>query len=131
MKLYNALIKKSEEGKISEIILIKEGFSFFAFLFGPLWFFYHKMWKEALTLIALDTFFGLYSKIAGFPNEVLLQISFAIIVAANANFWFCAHLLRKKYIFFGLIFADNQDGAMLSLGKNFSNNSFDESILNS
>ncbi len=131
MKLYNALIKKSEEGKISEIILIKEGFSFFAFLFGPLWFFYHKMWKEALTLIVVDAFFGLYSNIAGFPNEILLQISFAIIVAVNANFWLCAHLLRKKYIFSGLFFADDQASAMLVLSKNLANSSFDESILNS
>jgi hypothetical protein len=82
MKLYSALIKKNEEGKISDAKLLKEGFSFFAFLFGPFWFFYHKMWREFFALLLADVALGFF---VGF-DQLFLEISLVFIIALNANY---------------------------------------------
>ena len=55
MKLFNIFIKKTAENKIENITLVKEGFSWTAFIFSNFWFLYHKMWREffALTIVSL------------------------------------------------------------------------------
>ncbi len=128
MKLYSALIKKNEEGKISDAKLLKEGFSFFAFLAGPLWFFYHKMWREFFALLLTDVALGLF---VGF-DQVFLEISLAFIVALNANYWLAENLKKKNYQFTGLVFGENLTAANLRFAQNFDTDisSFGEEILN-
>ncbi len=128
MKLYSALIKKNEEGKISDAKLLKEGFSFFAFLFGPFWFFYHKMWREFFVLLLADVALGFF---VGF-DQLFLEISLAFIVALNANYWLAEHLKKKSYQFTGLIFGENSTVANLRFVQNFDSeiSAFGEEMLN-
>jgi hypothetical protein len=128
MKLYSTLIKKNKEGKISDAVLLKEGFSFFAFLFGPFWFFYHKMWQEFFVLLVLTIALGFFGEF----DKFLLESALAIIVALNANYWFGEHLKKKNYEFTGLVFGSNLANAKLRFAANFSDNisDFDDSILN-
>lgn len=137
MKIYNALIKKNKEGKIEDVVLIKEGFSFFAFLFSSLWFLYHKMWREFLALALIN--FAIVSTGNGLFGELdkfFLEFALILIVGLNANYWFCDHLKRKDYEFIGLVFGENQENAKLRFIKNFEAdqsfdaNEFDDSILN-
>lgn len=128
MKLYNALVQKNKEGKISEIILIKEGFSFFAFLFSAFWFLYHKMYKEFLLLIAADILFSFYADISSESDKILLQIAFAFIVALNANYLFCEHLKKKGYEFVGLFFGNSYEEAKLRFFDEFSSSTFAKEI---
>jgi hypothetical protein len=128
MKLYNALIKKNKEGKISEVILIKEGFSFFAFLFSAFWFLYHKMYKEFLVLIAVDILFSFYANISSESDKILLQIAFVFIVALNANYWFCEHLKKKGYEFGGLFFGSSSEEAKLRFFDKYGDEFFSEEI---
>ena len=130
MKPYNALVKKNNEGKISDVLLIKEGFSFFAFLLGPIWFFYHKMWKEAAILMVVDILFGFYADISSEADRLLLQIAFSYFVALNAIFWFCEHLKNKGYEFVDLVFASDAKEATVNFSKNLPSDSFDHLILN-
>ena len=132
MKLYNALIKKNKEGKIEDVILLKEGFSFFAFLFSGLWFLYHKMWKELFALILINITFAFLGKISSDFNKIFLEISFLFIIALNANYWLCDHLKKKGYQLVGMVFGENITNAKIRFIKNLEADfpEFDDSILN-
>lgn len=136
MKPYNAIIKKNKEGKIEDVILLKEGFSFFAFLFSGLWFLYYRMWKELLALIIINVAFAIFGKFSSDFNKFLLEIAFLFMVALNATYWLCDHLKKKGYEFVGVVFGENCTNAKIRFVKNleadFKPNTpeFDDSILN-
>jgi len=133
MKIYNALIKKNKEGKIEDVILLKEGFSFFAFLFSVLWFLYHKMWSEFLAILLVNFLIAYMENFSPAIDKILLEISFIFLVALNANYWLCEHLKKKDYNFVGLVFGRDQIHAKLRFLKNLkadSNPEFDYSITN-
>ncbi len=123
MRLYNALIKRNSEEKIEDVILLKEGFSFFAFCFGPFWFLSHKMWNEFFVLIALNISFAFFANDFFRSNKILLEILFSFMIAINANYWFGEHLRKKNYQFVGLIFGSSKSNAQLRFAQNFSPNS--------
>lgn len=136
MRLYNALIKRNSEGKIEDVILLKEGFSFLAFCFGPLWFLSRKMWNEFFVLIAFNASFAFLTNIFSRSDKISLEILFAFIIAINANYWFGEYLRKKNYQFVGLIFGSNKSNAQLRFAQNFQLNSqndineFGDAILN-
>lgn len=136
MKPYNALIKKNKEGKIEDVILLKEGFSFFAFLFSGLWFLYHRMWKELLALILINIAFAILGKFYPNSNKIFLEFSFLLIIALNATYWLCEHLKKKGYEFVGIVFGENCVNAKIRFIKNLEADlkpdypEFDDSILN-
>ncbi len=136
MKIYNALIKKTSEGKIEDIVLLKEGFSFSAFFFSGFWFLYHKMWKEFFVLAVINILFIFFAKISSDFDKASLEIAFLFIIALNANYWLCEHLKNKNYEFIGLVFGDNESSAKLRFIKNFEADykvnpaEFDDSIMN-
>ncbi len=130
MKLYNALIKKNSEGKISDIIILKDGFSMTAFLFSALWFLYHKMRKEfAVLLIAnfVFAFAGKYHFLSGF-DEMFLQLSFFFVIALNANYWLVDDLKKRGYEFVGLVFGSSASNAKLRFIENLKSDNLLESV---
>ena len=136
MKIFNALIKKNSAGKIEDVVLLKEGFSWAAFFFSGLWFLYYKMWKEFLMLMLVNVALVSFSKISSDFDKISLEIAFVFIVALNANYWLCEHFKKKNYEFVGLVFGDDCAGAKLRFIKNLeadqklSADDFDDSILN-
>ncbi len=127
MKLYNALIKKNFEGKIEDIILFKEGFSWMAFLFSAFWFLYHKMRKEFFVMLAANFVFAFAGKLnflSGFDG-VCLQIAFFFVVALNANYWLVDDLKKRGYEFVGLVFGND----LAEARKNFVVGLKDENLL--
>lgn len=128
MKLYSALIKKSKRDEVKDFICLEDSFSFSAFFFGPLWFVYHKMWHELLALVIINIIFEIF--FASF-DRILLELSLAVIIAMNANYWLCEHLKKKRYKFAGFVFGNNETDAGLSFIRNFSDREFDEKNLDS
>lgn len=122
MKLYNALVKKNSSGKIEDFILLREGFSFSAFIFSGLWFLYHKMWREFLLLILINCAFVFLGKFLSNFDHILLEAAFAFMIALNANSWRCEHLKTKNYEFAGVIFAQNLSDAKIRFVKGFEKN---------
>ena len=43
-KIYNIYIKKDADNALEDIIMVKEGFSIFAFIFSVFWAAYHRAW---------------------------------------------------------------------------------------
>ncbi len=120
MKLYNALIKKNQTGKIEDIILLQEGFSIMAFLFSAFWFLYHKMRKEFFVLLAVNIVFVCFAKfnfLSGF-DEFCLKMSLFFIIALNANYWLVDDLKKRGYEFVGLVFGSDSANAKMRFVEN-------------
>ena len=115
MKLYNALIKKDKNNKIEDVVLLEEGASFLAFVFGGLWFLFHRMWLNAAAIIAIN--YGLeYLADADYISKLdltFLQTAFLVIIAFNAYDWFEEHLLRHGYKVSGFVLAANKAEARI------------------
>ena len=130
MKPYNILVKKDSSKKIDEILVVEDGFSFSAFLFGVFWFLYHKMFKEVLILVLAVFFIQQLAGISTENDNLLLKISFAVIIAFNANFWLLQNLKRNKnYEFLGIIYCKNINNARLSIFNSFDKNVFSKNFL--
>lgn len=119
MKLYNTLIKKDAKGKIEDIVLLKEGFSLFAFLFNIFWFLRYKMWKESLVLMVANIVLANVEKYSGDFNSTSLEVVLLLVVAFNANYWLFEHLKNKNYEFVGMVFGKDLEEAKLRFIENF------------
>lgn len=125
MKLYSALIKKNKEGKIEDVRLIKEGFSYLSFFFHIFWFLYQKMWKEFASLCVVTIGFLLLqeSNIVYGSSNLLLFLLFTFILGVNANYWLLESLKKRGYEFHGLVFGSSQVSAKMRFIKNLENES--------
>lgn len=135
MKLYNALVKKNQLGKIEDIIMIKEGFSWKAFIFNAIWFVYHRMWKEIIILLAISFAFGFFAKMSNDFDKASLQLALFFMVSLNANHWLCDKFKRKGYDFVGIVFGNNSTNAKLRFvqklqKKEFDTDQFGDAFLN-
>ena len=112
MKLYKGLVKFDKKGKIEDIVVVDDSFSWKAFFLNPLWFLFHKMWIEfsffsfAIILFIYVLSFGAYN--------FLMQISLFFMVALNSKTWYEDFLVkRKNYLFLAMIFGNNKTEAKI------------------
>ncbi len=112
MKLYKGLVKFDKKGKIEDIVVVDDSFSWKAFFLNPLWFLFHKMWTEffffsfAIILFIYVFSFGAYN--------FLMQISLLFMVALNSKTWYEDFLVkRKNYLFLAMIFGNNKTEAKI------------------
>jgi hypothetical protein len=97
----------------AEPIVLAEGFSWGAFIFGPLWFLWHGLWVSALMLLAVElALSGLLTQ-AGVPVEVvgIPTIGLSLLVGFNARDWWRMTLARRNFTFAGVVMAQNLDEA--------------------
>lgn len=52
LRIYTIHEKEGPKATDTDVILVREGFSVWAFLFPPLWALYHGMWPAAFGLLA-------------------------------------------------------------------------------
>lgn len=98
-------------------VILPEGFSWGAFLFGPLWFLFHGLWVSAILLVLL------YMVIAGAADHfaVAEEISsialFAVnvLVGFNARDWWRLMLSRRRFRFLGVVQARSLEQAEWTL----------------
>lgn len=116
MQLYNSYIKKTKSGEIEDLIFVKNGFSFPAFIFSLGWFAYKKMIfvATAILIILLGlidvTSYYLDNKVAG---TILAILSTLLIIGVNANYWYSKFLKKRGYNFIGCIFGKSKEEAKL------------------
>ena len=137
MKLYRGLVKFNKNGKIEDLVVIDDSFSWKAFFFNPFWFLFHKMWIESLLFFLIFIFLNHVYKFGEYG--FLMYIFLIFMIALNSRFWYCDFLIkRKKYNFVAMIFGENSVEAkikfinQISL-KNKENNEniiFSDSLLN-
>jgi hypothetical protein len=92
---------------------VRDGFSFSAFLFGPLWMLWHRMWLVLLGYIgvsaALELIFSLLGTAAG--PRLVASFLLALLVGMEAATLRRFTLGRRRWTNLGVIVADDIEAA--------------------
>jgi hypothetical protein len=94
--------------------LVKEGFSWPAFVFGVVWALYHRLWIVAALLVALTTGLGVaFEELRLDPvSASLIFFAVAVLVGMFGNDWKRASLRRRGYRADGVVTAANLETAL-------------------
>jgi hypothetical protein len=137
MKLFYIYVKKSLNQTIDDVVVIKNGFSFFAFTFNIFWFLQHKMWKKSVVLFCINIILGFIASKHWFDGMDILitELGLIVIIGLNANYWYEKKLLKENYQFFGCAYSNNENEAKLKffsglLDAKDKSNIFGQSIFN-
>ncbi|MGB0571075.1 MAG: DUF2628 domain-containing protein [Alphaproteobacteria bacterium] len=96
-----------------DAVLIKEGFSWAAFLFGPLWALWHGMWRTAIGLVIMSGAVSGIGRVVGLAEAGDLALSAGLQVAMGlwANDWRRYVLARRDILERGAIAARRMSDA--------------------
>jgi hypothetical protein len=99
MKIYTVHIRPIDDGDEMPLF-VREGFSFFAFLFHFFWAFYHRLWKAGLMIAAAYIAVGMLGEfgILSQRGMIATQLGIQVIIGFHANDWLRAGLARRGYI---------------------------------
>lgn len=114
MRVYTVHVRTPTERLDRDVILVREGFNWFAFLFSGLWAAWSRLWLVALGLIAVEV---LWSVLAWWldPDPVTqgaISFGLALIVGWSANDLRRWTLFRRGYAEVGVVAARDNDSAM-------------------
>jgi hypothetical protein len=99
-KLYTVHFSPFGAGPDRDARFVKEGFSWAAFLFGPFWAFYHRLWLAGFLLIAMLAALALAGEFLLFDPiaDTVFGLALAVLVGFEGPDW-----LRRKLADRGLI----------------------------
>lgn len=106
-KIYTVHTNAWSAAPDGDAILIKEGFSLPAFLFGPLWALWHGMWRTAIVLLILSGVVSGTALVAGLADgaEFALSLGLQVAIGLWANDWRRHVLARGDILERGVISA--------------------------
>lgn len=113
MKVYTVHHRQEASGSLTglaeDAILVKEGFSWPAFLFGPLWLLYKRMWIVFVFYLAVELALGAAAYSGQLPDDATTVLSFAvqILLGLEGNGLYRWTLRRRRYRERGIVAADN------------------------
>ena len=87
LKVYTVHVKPAGKDSPGDVVLVREGFSFWAFLFQMIWALYHRLWLVAglFLLIGLGGEFLAQSLDLGPGAQLVLSLSVALLIGVEAN----------------------------------------------
>jgi hypothetical protein len=94
-------------------VFVRDGFSFWAFLFGPLWMLRHRMWLILIGYIAAVVAMQLALRQAGASNEMsaFVALLLALLVGVEAGTLRRFTLGRRRFRPLGVIVAEDREAA--------------------
>jgi hypothetical protein len=95
-------------------VLLKDGFSFFAFVFTGLWALWHRMWLVAALIFCGGGLLEVVLALSGSTDELrlIVRLAFCTIVGFGANDWLSAFLEKQGYDLAGVVSAPRPDAAL-------------------
>ena len=92
------------------VVLVREGFSFFAFLFTVLWSLYHRLWLLSLVYVVLAAAFyqAIHSLVLQEPVQAILQLGLQCWFGLTARDWQRDALARRGYVETAVVLAENE-----------------------
>ncbi len=92
--------------------LVREGFSVFAFLFGPLWLALHRAWIPAILAFAASV---LIAKLTAPPVRAVLLLGEMVLLGLSGRDLVRWSLARRGYLLMHAVVARNADAALVRL----------------
>lgn len=104
---------EARDAALADAVLVKEGFSWPAFLAAPLWALHHRQWLGLVAYAVAVTLLGLAAEGAalGEASAATLALGFAILVGASANDWRRDTLARQGYGLAAVVAAPDLEAA--------------------
>ena len=107
MKIYTALLKPD-----AEPVLVREGFSWGALVFGPLWLAAHRAWVPAAISLATYVVIAL---LVPQPGAMILIVAVAVILGLTGQDLRCWALEWRGYLLVHVLAATDRDDAFMRL----------------
>ena len=113
MRVYTAHMRRSVDGEASDLRLIKEGFSWPAFLFTVLWAAWCRLWGVAIGLVVLElaVAFGLAWLDSGPITEIILALAISVLLGLHGNDLKRWYARRQGYLPVAVVSAPDIDAA--------------------
>jgi len=105
--------EQTQTGDPARFVFVRDGFSFWAFLFGPFWMLRHQMWLVllgyAIVFVALELLLKLFGVSAG--ASFVAGLLLALLVGLEAPTLHRFTLGRRKWANVGVVVGDNLENA--------------------
>lgn len=97
-------------GDVDDAVVLREGFCWWAVLFGPLWFLWHRLWLSGIGLAIFQGVLAGSLEHLGFASihAAIPFIGMALLVGFSARDWRRWRLSDKGYQFTDLVIATSQ-----------------------
>ena len=94
-------------------IFVRDGFSFWAFLFGPLWMLRHRMWLVLFVLVAIVTALDFAFRRLELSGDLgaFVVLLLALLIGFEAGTLRRFTLARRKWMNIGVIVGDDLEAA--------------------
>ena len=94
-------------------VFVRDGFSFWAFLFGPLWMLYHRMWLALVCYLVVMGALQIGLHQLEMPAEIasLVGFLFALLIGFEAGTLRRFTLARRKWENAGVVVGDDRESA--------------------
>lgn len=107
-------LKKNEsEPDPDRFVFVRDGFYFWAFLFGPLWMLRHRLWLVLLCYVLVTSALAIILRTVGASANVGSAVAFlvAVLIGCEAGTLRRFTLTRRGYRAVGLVVGDDRDSA--------------------
>jgi hypothetical protein len=100
--------KAGRNGRGERAVLVRDGFRFLAFLLPPVWLACHRLWIEALLVVAVSMALSGLGMMAGFGNAApVLLLLVSLYAGLEGSTLLLARYRRRGWHEWGVVEADN------------------------
>ena len=113
MKTWTVHLRPGPPGADPDFVLVREGFVWLAFLFGPLWILGRGLWLVFVLYCTVLVPVGLVMDFAGEVGEAVIGLVFTLLTGFSAHDLWRWTLDRRRYVQTGLVVAPDRAAAEL------------------
>jgi len=109
LRIYTVHVRPDIPAPYESPVFVREGFSFWAFLFGPFWTFYKKLWWPTISVMSAWMFINLAGEAIGFNEKSIefLLFGLQLVIGYAAHDWQREGLRKQGYIIADIVSGDN------------------------
>ncbi len=113
MRFYTVHERPVAIGEERDVVFVKEGFCWPAFVMAPLWGLHHRLWLGVIVYLAASGLLAAGAEAAAFDAAARSALTggFALMVGFEANDWRRRALSRRGYRLLGVSAGGNLDAA--------------------
>ena len=111
MRFHTVHVRPGRPADDPDLVLVREGFSWPAFLFAPVWAPWHGLWLPLLFWVLASLVVGVVAGAFDVAGQMAISLAFSILVGLHANDARRWVLARRGYRFDGVVAAPDGEAA--------------------